>query len=169
MKITILGCGGSFGSPLAWNRTGNIDIHNKRNFRTRSSVLIEINGTNLLIDTSPDLREQSLRESIVSVDAVLFTHAHADHCHGIDDLRAFCQLNKKQIPLYGNKFVMDQLVEKFKYAMIEPKNFWEIPVLKPNIVDGPFKIFEDWVQKNKLALLKIPELIEKFDEFLSKK
>ena len=58
MKITILGCGGSFGSPLAWNRHGNIDLNNKRNFRTRSSVLIQTNTTDLIIDTSPDLRYQ---------------------------------------------------------------------------------------------------------------
>ena len=67
------------------------------------SLITLENGKNILIDTSPDLREQSIRESVTSVDAVLFTHHHADHCHGIDDLRAFCQINKIQIPLYGNK------------------------------------------------------------------
>lgn len=145
-SLTILGAGSSAGTPVVGCKCSTCLSDNPRNKRTRCSSMVTLqNGKNILIDTSPDLREQSLRESIVSVDAVLFTHAHADHCHGIDDLRAFCQLNKKQIPLYGNKFVMDQLVEKFKYAMIEPKNFWEIPVLKPNIVDGPFKIFEETI------------------------
>ena len=142
MKIRVLGCGGSFGSPLAWERNGNIDINNPHNFRTRSSVLISNNNQNILIDTSPDLREQALRESLKSVDAVLFTHHHADHCHGIDDLRAFCQINKRQIPIYGNQFVIEQLSTKFKYAMVEPKGFWEIPVLKPIVVDKPFKLFD---------------------------
>ena len=101
---------------------------NPKNKRTRCSSIITLaNGKNILIDTGPDLRDQSLREGLTNVDAVLFTHAHADHCHGIDDLRAFCQINKKQIPLFGNKFVMDQIISKFKYAMIDPKDFWEIP------------------------------------------
>ena len=142
--LTILGAGSSAGTPVVGCKCKTCLSVNPRNTRTRCSSLITLeNGKNILIDTSPDLREQSLRESITKVDAVLFTHAHADHCHGIDDLRAFCQINKIQIPLYGNKDVIDQLTNKFKYAMIEPKNFWEIPVLKPNIVNAPFEIFDE--------------------------
>ena len=142
--LTILGAGSSAGTPVVGCKCKTCLSINPRNTRTRCSSLITLkNGKNILIDTSPDLREQSLRESITNVDAVLFTHAHADHCHGIDDLRAFCQINKIQIPLYGNKDVIDQLTNKFKYAMIEPKNFWEIPVLKPNIVNAPFEIFDE--------------------------
>ena len=142
--LTILGAGSSAGTPVVGCECATCLSRNPRNIRTRCSSLITLkNGKNILIDTSPDLREQSLRESITKVDAVLFTHAHADHCHGIDDLRAFCQINKIQIPLYGNKDVIDQLTNKFKYAMIEPKNFWEIPVLKPNIVNSPFEIFDE--------------------------
>ena len=73
MKIKILGCGGSFGSPLAWEKFGNIDISNKKNFRTRSSVLIEIQNTNILIDTSPDLRNQLYKARCTNIDAVLYT------------------------------------------------------------------------------------------------
>jgi phosphoribosyl 1,2-cyclic phosphate phosphodiesterase len=99
------------------------------------------NGKNILIDTSPDLRLQSLREGLTSIDAVLFTHHHADHCHGIDDLRAFCQINKKQIPLYGNRFSIDELSKKFQYAMTEPNGFWEVPILKPNVINEPIELF----------------------------
>ena len=142
--LTILGAGSSAGTPVVGCKCETCLSGNPRNTRTRCSSLVTLkNGKNILIDTSPDLREQSLRELITKVDAVLFTHAHADHCHGIDDLRAFCQINKIQIPLYGNKDVIDQLTNKFKYAMIEPKNFWEIPVLKPNIVNAPFEIFDE--------------------------
>jgi phosphoribosyl 1,2-cyclic phosphate phosphodiesterase len=142
--LTILGAGSSAGTPVVGCKCETCVSVNPRNKRTRCSSLITLeNGKNILIDTSPDLREQSIRESVTNVDAVLFTHAHADHCHGIDDLRAFCQINKIQIPLYGNEDVIDQLVNKFKYAMIEPKNFWEIPVLKPNIVNAPFEIFNE--------------------------
>ena len=142
--LTILGSGSSAGTPVVGCKCDTCTSANPKNTRTRCSSLITLeNGKNILIDTGPDLREQSLRESVTNIDAVLFTHAHADHCHGIDDLRAFCQINKIQIPLYGNKDVIDQLSNKFKYAMIEPKNFWEIPVLKPNIVNKPFKIFDE--------------------------
>ena len=142
--LTILGAGSSAGTPVVGCKCETCISVNPRNKRTRCSSLITLeSGKNILIDTSPDLREQSIRESVTNVDAVLFTHAHADHCHGIDDLRAFCQINKIQIPLYGNEDVIDQLVNKFKYAMIEPKNFWEIPVLKPNIVNAPFEIFNE--------------------------
>ena len=142
--LTILGSGSSAGTPVVGCKCETCISANPRNTRTRCSSLITLeNGKNILIDTGPDLREQSLRESVTNIDAVLFTHAHADHCHGIDDLRAFCQINKIQIPLYGNKDVIDQLSNKFKYAMIEPKNFWEIPVLKANIVTKPFKIFDE--------------------------
>jgi len=142
--LTILGSGSSAGTPVVGCKCETCLSINPRNKRTRCSSLITLeNGKNILIDTSPDLREQSLRESITKVDAVLFTHAHADHCHGIDDLRAFCQINKIQIPIYGNQEVIDQLTNKFKYAMIEPRNFWDIPVLKPNIVTKPFEIFDE--------------------------
>ncbi len=145
-QLTLLGVGASAGTPVVGCECNTCKSTNKKNYRTRcSSVLSLKNGKNILIDTSPDLRLQSLREGFKSVDAVLFTHHHADHCHGIDDLRAFCQINKIQIPLYGNKNVMEQLIHKFKYAMIEPKNFWEIPVLKPNIVDAPFQIFDETI------------------------
>ena len=72
MKIRVLGCGGSFGSPLAWGRNGNLDITNLNNFRTRSSILIEINNTNILIDTSPDLRQQLYKAKCTNIDAVTF-------------------------------------------------------------------------------------------------
>ena len=141
-KLTILGSGSSAGTPVVGCLCKTCRSTNPKNNRTRCSSLITLDdGKNILIDTSPDLRQQSLREGIRVVDAVLFTHIHADHCHGIDDLRAFCQINKIQIPLYGSEYVMDQLSQKFGYAMVDPKGFWEIPVLKPHSVDRPFELF----------------------------
>ena len=95
MKVRILGSGGSFGSPLAWQRNGKIDINNKRNFRTRSSVLLNINKTTILIDTSPDLRKQLYDAKCTNINAVLFTHGHADHTSGLPDMRAISLINKK--------------------------------------------------------------------------
>ena len=141
-KLTILGCGSSAGTPVVGCLCQTCCSTDPKNNRTRCSSLITLDdGKNILIDTSPDLRQQSLRESIRSIDAVLFTHIHADHCHGIDDLRAFCQINKKQIPIYGNQEVIEQLNQKFNYAMAKPNGFWEKPVLRPFIIDSSIEIF----------------------------
>ena len=96
----VLGCGGSFGSPLAWNRNGNIDINNPRNYRTRSSVLININDQNILIDTSPDLRAQLYNARCTKIDAVLFTHEHSDHTSGLPDIEAMSLINQSIIPAF---------------------------------------------------------------------
>lgn len=142
-QLTLLGVGSSAGTPVVGCECSTCKSNNKKNHRTRCSSLITLeNGKNILIDTSPDLREQSLREELISIDAVLFTHHHADHCHGIDDLRAFCQINRKQIPLYGNSFSIDELNKKFQYAMREPNGFWDIPILKPSVIDEPFNLFD---------------------------
>jgi len=143
IELTILGAGSSAGTPVIGCECSTCKSNNPKNKRTRCSSLVTLgNGKNILIDTSPDLRLQALRESITCIDAVLFTHHHADHCHGIDDLRAFCQMHKKQIPIYANPFVMNELNNKFNYAMVEPKGFWEIPVLKPYAIEDTFELFD---------------------------
>ena len=87
MRVTILGCGASGGVPVIGNHWGACDPGNPRNRRLRVSILVEEGDTRLLVDTSPDMRQQLLAAEIGTLDAVLFTHDHADHCHGIDDLR----------------------------------------------------------------------------------
>ena len=87
MKATILGCGPSSGVPTVAEGWGACDPENPRNRRLRPSILVENGATTVLVDTSPDLRQQLLRAEIRRLDAVLFTHGHADHLHGIDDLR----------------------------------------------------------------------------------
>jgi phosphoribosyl 1,2-cyclic phosphate phosphodiesterase len=98
-------------------------------------------GENILIDTGPDLRDQSLREDIKRVDAVLYTHTHADHLHGIDDLRAFCQLNRKQIPLYAKEDAVEHIRQKFAYVLRDPSDFWDLPVLRIETIHAPFELF----------------------------
>ena len=113
-----------------------------RNHRTRSSIYIEHQGTVILVDTSPDLRQQLLRSGIVRLDAVLFTHAHADHCHGIDDLRRICSLMDSAIPAYGNAATMAELEQRFGYVFepMKPEIGWYKPHLPARVVDGPFTI-----------------------------
>jgi len=128
MKIRVLGCGGSFGSPLAWGRNGNIDINNSNNYRTRSSILIEINNTNILIDTSPDLRQQLYSAKCTDIDAVLFTHIHSDHTSGLPDMRAISLINDKIIPAYMSKDMKDKILSHYKYIFKGDKDY--LPFMK---------------------------------------
>lgn len=142
MQLTLLGVGSSAGTPVIGCRCETCLSDNPRNNRTRCSAAIAFpNGEVVLIDTGPDLRSQALREGIERVDAVLYTHTHADHLHGIDDLRAFCQLQKSQIPLYGNADTVEHIRQKFPYVLREPADFWDLPVLKAHQVEDPFDLF----------------------------
>ena len=133
MKIKILGCGGSFGSPLAWNKYGKIDINNKRNFRTRSSLLIEINNIKILIDTSPDLRQQLYNAKCTDIDLVLYTHIHSDHTSGVPDMRAMSLINNKIIPAYMPIEMIKEMQQCYKFIFQGDKDyspFMEIKKLK---------------------------------------
>ncbi len=146
MQLTMLGVGSSAGTPIIGCKCDTCLSTDPRNHRTRCSSLIELdNGKVILIDTGPDLRQQSLREGLSRVDAVLYTHTHADHMHGIDDLRAFCQLQRSQIPLYGNPQAMMHVAEKFGYTLREAGNFWDLPILKINPVQSPFYLFDQLI------------------------
>lgn len=146
MQLTMLGVGSSAGTPMLGCKCDTCRSSDPRNNRTRCSSLIELdNGKVILIDTGPDLRIQSLREGLTHIDAVLYTHTHADHLHGIDDLRGFCQIQRSQIPLYGSTDTMAHIVDKFGYTLREPSNFWDLPVLKVNPINGPFQLFNQIV------------------------
>lgn len=134
MKITVLGCGSSAGTPVINCACPVCLSENKKNKRSRCSTLVSSDKKNILIDTSPDLKQQVMREGVREVDAVLFTHHHADHCHGIDDLRAFCQRKKSAIPIFANELTMHEFENKFGYAIREETGVWETPVLKKNIL-----------------------------------
>jgi phosphoribosyl 1,2-cyclic phosphate phosphodiesterase len=120
MKVTLLGCGGSGGVPLPGRTTGGYwgacDPGNPKNRRLRVSILVETRGKAILIDTSPDLRAQLLDNAVATVDAVLFTHAHADHVHGLDDLRPLVYGRKRPIPAYMTGEVHETLTRRFDYA-----------------------------------------------------
>ena len=115
MKIRILGCGTSFGVPRIGNDWGECDPDEPRNRRTRSSILIETGGKRLLVDCGPDLREQLLAANVGTLDGVIITHDHADHCHGIDELRAVEQVMRRPVPLYARSEVLGGLQKRFGY------------------------------------------------------
>ncbi|MGQ0442417.1 MAG: MBL fold metallo-hydrolase [Methylophilaceae bacterium] len=142
MQLTILGAGSSAGSPVIGCKCSTCLSPNPRNKRTRCSSFITLDtGEIILIDTGPDLRMQALREGLTRVDAVLYTHTHADHLHGIDDLRAFCQINRQQIPLFSSPDAAEHIKSKFAYTLREPSDFWDLPVLAIQAVEAPFELF----------------------------
>jgi phosphoribosyl 1,2-cyclic phosphate phosphodiesterase len=115
LKIRVLGCGTSFGVPRIGNDWGQCDPTEPRNRRLRSSILLTSGGRQLLVDCGPDLREQLLAADVATIDAAIVTHDHADHCHGIDELRAIAQRLGRPVPLYARAGVLDSLQQRFGY------------------------------------------------------
>ena len=140
IELTVLGCGSSFGVPLSHNIWGNCDRSNPKNYRTRPSIYLKKGNKSILIDTSPDLRHQLISNKIDSVDSVIFTHAHADHIHGINDLRAISIINKKKIPVYADKMTLSVINKGFSYLFKRDEQQGYEPFLQANIIDQ--KAFE---------------------------
>lgn len=142
MKVTILGCGGSNGVPVAGNEWGACNPENPKNRRRRPSILVEWRDRNILVDTTPDLREQLLSAGIRRIDAVLYTHNHADHVHGIDDLRPISRLMRSKIPVFAEPDVLNAIKRRFSYLFEGggTENGLYRPIYMPNMVDGPFEV-----------------------------
>ena len=115
MEFIILGCGSSMGVPRPDGFFGNCDPKNIKNHRTRCSAIIKTSNQNILIDTSPDLRQQLLRHKIKKIDKVLYSHMHGDQTHGINDLRSFFINSKNQINVYADKPTSKYLKKSFSY------------------------------------------------------
>lgn len=146
MRVTVLGCGGSAGVPMlgrGGGYWGACDPANPRNRRGRVSALVEEQGQVILIDTSPDLREQLLTAGADRIDAVLYTHCHADHLNGIDELRHIRVKGRSRIDCYGEAATMSAIEERFGYAFIQNESGSGVlyrPFLKRHDVSGPFAV-----------------------------
>lgn len=145
MRITILGAGGSAGTPAIGEDWGRCNPHNPRNRRTRPALLVEHGATRLLIDTPPDLRAQLLAAGVASLSGVLYTHAHADHLHGIDDLRGVNRAMRTALPVFSDPETLIQIRQRFGYAL-EPiahnaQTFYR-PALIPSVIEPhlPFSV-----------------------------
>lgn len=137
MKVTILGSGSSSGTPCIEAGWGNCDPKNPKNQRTRPSLMIEAGGKRLLIDTSPDLREQLLRAEVVHLDAVVLTHGHADHLHGIDDIRSVNRRMRAAIDLWADPETLQTVSERFAYV-VAPLRPGSDTYYKPTLVPHTF-------------------------------
>lgn len=147
--VTILGCGSSGGVPRVGSGWGACDAAEPRNRRRRCSILVEQEGeagvTTVLVDTSPDLREQLLDAGVTRLDAVLYTHEHADHTHGIDDLRPLAIHMRRRVPIYADELTGALLRDRFGYCFRTPPGSAYPPILEefaivpdaPVVIGGP--------------------------------
>lgn len=139
-RFTILGCSSSPGVPRINGEWGACDPANPKNRRTRASFLIEQFGpdggkTTVLIDTGPDFREQMIRAGVSGIDAVIYTHAHADHLHGIDDLRGFALIQRQRIPIYADAETMRRIEAGFGYCLKTPEGSNYPPIVDPQVIE----------------------------------
>ena len=138
-RFTILGCGSSPGVPRITGDWGACDPANPKNRRTRAAFLVEQFGpdgtTTVVIDTGPDFRTQMIAAGVAGIDAVLYTHAHADHIHGIDDIRGFVLQNHKQVPIWADAFTMERIREGFGYCLKTPPGSMYPPIVTENLIE----------------------------------
>ena len=144
MRFTILGCGSSGGVPRLGGNWGDCDPSEPRNTRRRCSMLIEREDTDgittVLIDTTPDMRSQLLDTGTGRLDGVVYTHSHADHVHGIDDLRMIVFNMRARIPVWADGDTQNALFSRFGYAFVQPEGSPYPPILEMKTIDGPFTI-----------------------------
>ena len=154
LRIEILGCGSSSGVPAIGNNWGECDPKNPKNRRLRSSIFVKSSKTNILVDATPDLRQQLLNANINYLDGILITHTHADHINGIDDFRFLNVIMKKHINLYATKEVIKEISDRFSYVfedlVPQAKGFYYKPCLIPNEITGEFEI-------NELKIINFPQ------------
>jgi phosphoribosyl 1,2-cyclic phosphate phosphodiesterase len=146
-RFTILGCSSSPGVPRIHGDWGACNPDNPKNRRTRAAFLIEQFGqdggvTRVVIDTGPDFREQMIAAKVTSLDAVVYTHAHADHLHGIDDVRMYSVVQKQQIPIYADPVTMGRIEEGFSYCLRRPKDSNYPPIVRPVLIETMLERFE---------------------------
>ncbi|MFF2320443.1 MBL fold metallo-hydrolase [Agrobacterium sp. NPDC058088] len=138
-RFTVLGCASSPGVPRINGDWGACDPDNPRNRRTRAAFMVEQIGpdggkTTVVIDTGPDFREQMIAAKVEAVDAVLYTHAHADHLHGIDDLRIYFALQKSRIPIHADPITMARIRDGFAYCLETPAGSSYPPIVRPQLI-----------------------------------
>jgi phosphoribosyl 1,2-cyclic phosphate phosphodiesterase len=144
VKVRILGCGTSTGVPKFGNEWGQCDPDEPRNARLRTSILVGSAGERMLVDCGPDLRQQLLSAQVGRLEAVIVTHAHGDHCHGIDELRPISQAIGGPVPLHARADVLDELKLRFAYAF-EQSDFYR-PIAEARELDQELRFGETRVR-----------------------
>lgn len=144
IRATILGCGSSGGVPRLGNRWGDCDPEDPKNRRRRCSLLVERDGpdgaTQVLIDTGPDMVPQLLDAGVETLDAVIYSHAHADHVHGIDDIRQLVHNSRRKMQIWADEPTTEALLDRFGYIFATPVGSFYPPIADLNRLDGPVTI-----------------------------
>lgn len=144
LSFRVLGCGSSGGVPRLGGQWGACDPSEPKNTRTRCSLLITRQSgddiTRILIDTSPDMRSQLLKADVGTLDAVIYTHGHADHVHGIDDLRMIVFNMRQRLQVWADGDTSNDLLGRFGYAFVQPKGSAYPPICELNSIDGDITI-----------------------------
>ncbi|WP_425098883.1 MBL fold metallo-hydrolase [Tropicibacter sp. S64] len=144
LRFTILGCGSSGGVPRLGGHWGDCDPNNPKNRRRRCSLLVERESpdgtTRLLIDTGPDMRDQLLSAGVGTLDGVAWTHSHADHLHGLDDLRQVVFNMRGRLNVWADGDTQNELISRFGYAFVQPEGSPYPPILNLHTIEGPFQI-----------------------------
>lgn len=156
-KVIILGAGAAPGVPSLCLGWGHCNPHNPKNFRLRTSTYVNIDGVRILIDTCPNIREQLITHNIKALDAVLYTHAHADHVHGIDDMREINRISGTSLNIYGGTKTISYIKHNFSYLISKPnqvKNVIQKPSLIPNKVKGNQPFYIKGVKVTPIKLLQ---------------
>jgi phosphoribosyl 1,2-cyclic phosphate phosphodiesterase len=134
MKITVLGCGSSLGTPAAGGFWGKCDPAEPKNHRTRASILVQSATTNILVDTTYDLREHLNRLSLKKLDGVLFSHAHNDHVNGIDDLRAVAYHSGRLLDIYGNAETLEEIERRWPFLFNKKFEGFYVEFLERHVI-----------------------------------
>jgi phosphoribosyl 1,2-cyclic phosphate phosphodiesterase len=140
LVATVLGSGTSQGVPMIGCTCAVCRSTDPRDKRMRSSIYLSAPGMNILVDTTPDMRAQALREGLDHLDAVLFTHAHADHIMGFDDLRRFCEIQGGPLPIYASLETMEKIRAIFFYAFAPKQTVPGYVHVIPHVIDGKFEL-----------------------------
>ena len=146
-KLTILGCGSSLGSPWITGYKDKLNFKNKKNIRTRCCAHIKYHNLSILIDTSPDIKKKIIDNKIKLVDAILYTHEHADQTSGIFEMRPFFWKNKSKIPVYGSERTMNKIIKSYSFCFKKQSGY--SPIMLARVAKKTFYI------KKKNSKLKI--------------
>ncbi len=165
LKITFLGTGTSSGVPMIACECAVCTSTNPKDNRLRSSIMVQSETTNIIVDTTPDFRYQMLRQKVKSIDAIIFTHSHKDHVAGLDDIKAFNYFSKKPINVYANEFTQVALKREFYYVFAEEKYPGIPDIHLHTIEEDSFLIGDIIVTPIKVWHLRMPVLGFRFGNF----
>ncbi len=146
-RVIILGSGAAPGVPAIAMGWGRCNPENPKNFRTRTTTYLEYNDTRIMVDTSPDLRGQMLQNGIAALDAVLYTHSHADHLHGIDDLREINRINNASLNVYASADTVRVIKQRFPYLVASPERANNVS-MQPSLVANELEYYKPFYVKD---------------------